>query len=201
MSAQATSSDALDGLFAALERELRAAGRLSFATCELLRRDDRLAGFEACVAVLGAVSFAPDPDGEPPARRSRVRMCRLLLLALGAHTDAPCTTPLQLERALEAAQQVPGAELSDVVHALFALLAETTGPISELQTRFIDELAASVAAKRRAGHTVEDFVWIAVRLADPILPITDAQAYLASQTLPRGLHHHARAGLLRTVAK
>ena len=195
------SFDALDSMFAALERELRAHGRLSFATCELLRRDDRLTGFEACLAILGCASFAPDPGGAPIARRDRVRMARLLLLALGANTDAPCTTSLQLERALEAALQMPGAELSDVVHALFALLAETTGPISEAQTRFIDELAASITAKRRAGHTVEDFVWIAVRLADPVLPITDAQAYLASQTLPRGLHHHARAGLLRTLSK
>lgn len=191
--------DELDELLAALEREVRASGRLAFATCELLRDDPRLEGFEPCLAFLRCTVFASPPDAPAIARRHRIQMGRLMLLALEAHTPAPAWTAYQLEQVIAAALAVPGAELGDLVHALFALLAECTGAATPAQTAFIRALAEHVHAARRRGHRADDFVWIAVRLADPVLPVTEAQAYLAMHALPRRLRGATRELILRAV--
>lgn len=207
MSASGTRSDAdpsvddagWDALMARLEAELRASGRLSFATCETLRRDDRLAGFEPCLAFLRCTVFAADPRTPPIARRRRIQVCRLALLSLGAHTEAPRWSGFVLEQMVEAALQTPGAELGDLVHALFALLGDTLGPPGAAQARFVRELARQIDLQRRGGRTAEDLVWIAVRLADPVLPVTEAQAYLASQVLPRRLRRASAPVILRLL--
>jgi hypothetical protein len=191
--------DELGELLRALERELRVNGRLSFATCELMRDDPRLDGFESCLVVLGCAVFAARPDTPAIARRHRTQMCRVMLLALAAHTPAPAWTSFQLEQLVVAALQVPGAELSDLVQAVFAVLGETPGAATPAQAGFIRELAQHVIAARRRGHRADDFVWIAVRLADPVLPVTEAQAYLALHVLPRRLRGATRELILRTV--
>jgi hypothetical protein len=189
----------VDMVLAALEHELRTTGNLSFATCEALRRDDRLTGLEGCLAFLRCTVFAAAPETPPFPRRLRIHVCRLMLLSLGAHTVQPRWTTFQVEQLLEAALQIAGAELSDVVHAQFALLAETTGPTTRAQANFLRELGEQIAGKRRRGHPADDFVWIAVRLADPILPITQAQAYLATYALPRRLRSATREIILRAM--
>jgi hypothetical protein len=161
----------------AVEYELRADGRLAFATCEALRADPRFAGLESCLRFLWCAVFAADPATPPVPRRRRVQACRLMLIALGAHTAAPRWTVLQIEQLVEAALAIPGAELSDLAQAQFALLGETREPITEGQQAFLRELGRQIADKRRLGHSAEDFVWIAVRLADPILPPTSAQSH------------------------
>jgi hypothetical protein len=182
VSARATPSkwvDETDLVLASLEDELRAFGRLSFATCELLRHDERLFGLESCLRFLRFTVFAPDPDNPPLVRRHRIHACRLMLIALGAHTDNPRWTAFQLEQLVEAAFAVAGAEVSDLVQAQFALLAETPGPTTYAQTKFIRALADEIAAKRRRGLPADDLVWIAVRLSDPVWPVTEAQTLLA----------------------
>lgn len=167
----------------AVENELRADGRLSSATCEALRVDRRFAGLESCLRFLWCTVFAPDPDGPPVPRRRRVQACRLMLVALRAHTSTPRWTRLQIEQLVEAALAVPGAELSDLAQAQFALLGETAEP-SVAQQRFLREVAQEIAYKRRLGHRADDFIYIAVRLADPMLPPTRAQIFFAKQIAP-----------------
>jgi hypothetical protein len=106
-----------------------------------------------------------------------------MLLTLGAHTTSPRWTTLQIEQLVEAAMQIPGAELSDLAQAQFALLAETS-EVTAAQTAFIEELGHQIAAKKRLGYAAEDFVWMAVRLADG-LPHTRAQKLFAKYTLTK----------------
>jgi hypothetical protein len=191
--------ETIDALLAALELELRESGRLSFATCEALRRDPELYGFEGCLAFLHCTVFAVDPETPPISRRRRVQACRLMLLSIGAHTDAPRWTSFQIEQLFEVALQIPGAELSDVVQAQFALAAEIMGPTPRSQANFIREVGGHVAGKRRRGHPADDFVWIALRLDDPLFPATETQAYLALHVLPRRLRGATREIILRTI--
>ena len=185
MSALDTSSeDRIEADLIAVENELRADGQLSFATCEALRADERFAGLESCLRVLRCAVFAADPETPPLPRKRRVQACRLMLLSIGAHTERPRWTSIQIEQLVEAAMAVPGAELSDLAQAQFALLGETTGAPTLAQHAFLEELARQIADKRRLGHSADDFVWIAVRLADPVARTTKAQQLFASHTLP-----------------
>lgn len=190
----------LDELLRALEHELRIIGRLSFATCEALRRDDRTYGLEGVLSFLHCTMFATDPDAPEIPRRQRVHACRLMLISMSAHTELPRWTAFQIEQLFEVAMQIPGAELSDLVQAQFTLLAETAGPTTSAQANLIRELGLQITGKRRRGHDADDFVWIAVRLNDPVLPITEAQAYLAAHALPRRLRRATREVILRTLA-
>ncbi|HEY5933979.1 MAG TPA: hypothetical protein VIU61_05085, partial [Kofleriaceae bacterium] len=198
-SAELQTDGEVDALLGDLERELRANGTLSFATCEALRTDRRLGCLENCLAFLRCTVFAGDANIEPIGRRRRVQMCRLLLLSIAAHTQSPRWSAFQLEQMLEVALSIPGAELSDLVQALFALLVDSRGPASVAQARFIRELGAHVTGKRRRGHSADDFVWIAVRLADPLFPATEAQAFLAAHVLPRKLRVVTRETITRAV--
>jgi hypothetical protein len=186
VSALDTSSDRIDADLRAVENELRADGRLSFATCEALRNDARFEGLESALRFLRCTVFAADPDTPPLPRRRRVLACRLMLLSLGAHTSSPTWTGLHIEQLVEAAMAIPGAELSDLAQAQFALLGETDD-ITAAQQSFLDELGRQIAAKRRLGHSTADFVWIAMRLRDPVIRATSAQTYFATQTLPPAL--------------
>ncbi len=177
------SDERIEGDLRAVEHELRVDGRLSFATCEVLRCDPRLVGLESCLRFLRCTVFAPTPDLPPLPRRRRVQACRLMLVALGAHTARPRWTVLEIEQLVEGAMQLPGAELSDLAQAQFALLGETTDPITPAQESFLEELGRQIGDKRRLGHSADDFVWIAVRLADPVLPHTSAQAFFAARAL------------------
>ena len=189
----------VDTLLGGLERELRTSGALSFATCETLRADHRLRGLELCLAFLRCTVFAGDASVHPIMRRRRVHTCRLLLLSIGAHTASPRWSTFQVEQMLEAALSIPGAELSDLVQALFALLVDTRDATSYAQASFIRELAAHVTGKRRRGHSADDFVWIAVRLADPCFPATEAQAFLAAHVLPWRMRDSARETITTAV--
>jgi hypothetical protein len=189
VSARATSSneddDGIDDDIAALEAELREHGQLAFATCEALRTDDRFVGLESCLRFLRCTVFAADPDAAAVPRRRRVHACRLMLLSLGAHTPSPRWTALQLEQLVESAMAVPGAELSDLVQAQFALLGETAGAATLAQVTFMRELERQIAGKKKLGHSAEDFIWLVVRLADPVVPHTQAQEVFARITVPR----------------
>jgi hypothetical protein len=182
VSTRATSSS-VDADLVAVENELRADGRLAFATCEALRSDPRFRGLESCLRFLHCAVFAADPEHPPIPRRRRVQACRLMLLSLGAHTIAPRWTTLQLEQLVESAMQIPGAELSDLAQAQFALLGETP-EVTPKQTAFIAELGQQIAGKKRLGYQSDDFVWMAVRLTDG-LPHTRAQKLFAACTLDR----------------
>jgi len=188
VSALDTSSEArIEQDLLAVENELRIDGRLSFATCEALRNDARFAGLESALRFLRCTVFTADPDTPPLPRRRRALACRLMLLSLGAHTPRPEWTALQIEQLVESAMAIPGAQLSDLAQAQFALLGETTAAITPAQENFLSELGRQIADKRRLGHDAADFVWIAVRLRDPVAPTTSAQTYFASQTLPPAL--------------
>jgi hypothetical protein len=189
VSALGTSSDAdgLDDDLDALENELRNDGALSFATCEVLRVDRRFDGLESCLRFLRCTVFAADPHRPAVPRKRRIKACRLMLLSLHAHTPSPRCTPQQIEQLVEAALQIPGADLADLVAAQFTLLGETAQAPTHAQRVFIGDLGAQVAGKQRLGHSTDDFIWIAVRMLDPVAPHTQAQAYFAAQTLPDAL--------------
>ncbi|MDQ3365880.1 MAG: hypothetical protein M3680_10675 [Myxococcota bacterium] len=189
----------VDGLLAQLEHELRATGTLAFETCEALRVDHRLRGLEPCLLFLRCTVFAGAGEREPILRRRRVQTCRLMLLAIAAHTTSPRWSSPQLEQLVEAALAIPGAELSDLVQALFALLVDARGPASEAQLRFLREVGMHVTTRRERGHAADDFVWIAIRLADPCFPATEAQAFLAAQALPPRLRGASRSTILRAL--
>jgi hypothetical protein len=187
-----SSEDRIEADLRAVEHELRADGQLSFATCEALRCDRRFDGLEPALMFLRCTVFAVDPETPALSRRRRVQACRLMLLSLGAHTPSPRWTALQIEQLVEAAMAVPGAELSDLAQAQFALLGETAAPITPAQENFLTELGRQIADKRRLGHSADDFVWIAVRLNDPVFPHTSAQAFFAAHTLPPKLRPRQR---------
>lgn len=189
----------LDALLTELELELRAEGRLSFETCDRLRVDPRIRGLEGCLAFLRCITFAADPGIPAIPRWHRMHACRLLLLSLGAHTTAPRWAGGRVEQMLETAMQVPGAELSDIVQALFALLGELTGTTTKSQAGFVREVAAQVVDRRDRGQSAADFVWIAVRLSDPVLAVTESQAYLAALALPQTMRDRARELILGRV--
>lgn len=187
MWAPATRSEVVgaDAVLRYVEHELRQRGRLSFETCEAMRVDPRLHGLEGCLAFLGAVVFAPSDQAPALPRRARIRACRLMLLSLGAHTATPRWPPARLELLFETALQLPGADLADVVHAQFSLFGETQLPATHAQRQLIDELGALVAGARRRGHSGEDLMWLALRVADPLRPVTPAQRAFADRVLPR----------------
>lgn len=87
----------------------------------------------------------------PRARFARPRTPRLVLERM-------------VDQLVEAALRPAGAQIGDVVRALFSLLSETPSGISD-----------------------EDFTWLADLVRDPSHKPTAAQAYLAAYTLPPSL--------------
>lgn len=179
----------MNTIITSAERELRTAGTLSDATCRsFAAADDQVRrGFEACFAFLGcAVGDAPRSD-PPVAVDSRIMAIRLMMLRLRVHTDDPRWSSQLLERLIEAALQPPGAELSDIVQALFSLLAEAPPGLSDTQANLIRDIGVHVVGKQRRRYAVEHLDWFAELLVDQNTKPTAAQAYLAAYTLPPAL--------------
>lgn len=171
------------------EREIRTTGALSEATCRAFAAadDEARRGFEASFAFLGCPSGIVAIGEEPVPASRRIAAIRLMMLRLGAHTSDPRWSSYLLERLIEAALQPPGALLSDVVQALFVLLAEAPPGLSDTQANFIREVGVHVVGKQRRRYSAEDFSWLAGMIQDPSTKPTAAQAYLAVYTLPPSL--------------
>jgi hypothetical protein len=169
------------------EHDLRATGALSEATCRAFTAsDDARRGFEASFTFLGCPNSAAAADEGPVPAPRRVAAVRLMMLRLGAHTSTPRWSSHVLENLIEAALRPAGAALSDVVQALFALLAEAPD-LSDTQAHFIREIAIHVVGKQRRRHAAEDFSWLAAAIAEPMAGPNAAQSYLAAYTLPVAL--------------
>jgi hypothetical protein len=171
------------------EHELRTTGTLSGTTCHAFTAaDDQMRrGFEPCFAFLGCpVTNAPSSDAPLPVD-CRVTAIRLMMLRLRMHTSDPSWSSQILEQLIDAALQPPGAQLSDIVRAVFALLAEAPPGLSDTQANLIREIGIHVVGKQRRRYSVEDFSWFVEMLVDQSGKPTAAQAYLAAYTLPPAL--------------
>jgi hypothetical protein len=183
------------------ERELRATGTLSEATCLAFAAADEATrrGFVASFAFLGCpTSAAPTEDGPVPPS-DRIAAIRLMMLRLSAHTGVPRWSSLVLENLVEAALRPSGAAIGDVVQALFAILAESPPGLSDTQANFIREVAIHVVGKQRRAYAAEDFSWLAAVVRDPTAKISAAQAYLAAYTLPVPLTPQCLGSILQAL--
>lgn len=171
------------------ERELRATGSLSDATCRAFTAgdDESRRGFEASLVFLGCPTGAAAPSEGPVPVSHRVAAIRLMMLRLGAHTSDPRWSSQLLERLIEAALQPPGALVGDVVQALFDLLAEAPLGLSDTQANFIRAVGVQVVGIQRRRYSTEDFSWLARMIQDRSTKLTAAQGYLAAYTLPPSL--------------
>jgi hypothetical protein len=191
----------MNTIITSAERELRASGTLSDTTCLSFASADEHArrGFEACFAFLGCPETnAPSSHVAVPVDR-RVTAIRLMMLRLGVHTNDPRWSSQLLERLLDAALQPPGAQLSDIVRALFALLAEAPPGLSDTQANLIREICIHVVGKQRRRYAAEDFSWFADMLVDQSTKPTAAQAYLAAYSLPPSLALQCRDSILQAL--
>lgn len=170
------------------ERELRTTGSLGEATCRAfaVADDESRRGLEASFAFLGCPTGAAVGEGPVPVSQ-RIAAIRLMMLRLGGHTSDPRWSSQILDRLIEAALQPPGALVSDVVRALFELLAEAPSGLSDAQANFIREVGVQVAGKQRRRYSTEDFSWLAGMVHDASTKLAAAQAYLAAYTLPPSL--------------
>lgn len=188
----------MEPILISAERELRATGTLSEATCQAFARADEATrrGFEPSFAFLGCPTSGTAAHGDivPPARR--IEAIRLMLLRVRAHTDAPRWSSRMLDDLLEAARQPSGARLGDLVRALFAMLAECPSGLSDVQANFIREIGIHVVGKQRSAYAAEDFSWLT---AEANTKINAAQAYLAAYTLPPSLAPACRDAILRAL--
>jgi hypothetical protein len=175
-------------LFSA-ERDLRMTGTLSEATCHAFAVTDEEArwGLEASFAFLGCPSSAAAAGGEPVPASRRIAAIRLMMLRLAAHTSDPRWSSDLLERLIHAALQPTGALVSDIVQALFEVLAEASPGLSDMQANFIREVGVHVVGKQRRRYSAESFSWLADLIRDGSTELTAAQAYLAAYTLPPSL--------------
>jgi hypothetical protein len=191
----------MDTIITSAEHELRTTGALSDTTCSSFASADEQArrGFEACFAFLGCpVTRALHSDVPAPVDR-RVSAIRLMMLRLRAHTSDPRWSSQVLEQFMDAALQPAGAQLSDIVRALFALLAEAPPGLSDTQANLIREICIHVVGKQRRRYSAEDFSWFADMLVDPSTKPTAAQAYLAAYTLPPSLALQCRDSILQAL--
>lgn len=188
-------------IFLAAARELRASGKLSEATCQAFARADEAvrSAFESSFAFLGCPTGGGGARGDvvPPAHR--IDAIRLMMLQLGAHTDAPRWSSRVLDDLFQAARQTPGATLGDVVQGLFAVLAECPPGLSSVQANFIREVGIYVVGKQRRAYAAEDFSWLVTALIEANTEINAAQAYLAAYTLPPLLAEKYRDVILRAL--
>jgi hypothetical protein len=191
----------MNTLIASAERELRTTGTISHTTCRSFTTREELArrGFEGCFAFLGCpVSTGPSSDAPVPVDR-RVTAIRLMMLRLRAHTNDPRWSSQLLEQLIDAALQPLGAQLSDIVRALFALFAETPSGLSKTQANLIRDVGIHVVGLQRRRYAAEDFTWLADVLADGSSKPTAAQAYLAAYTLPPALASRCTDAILEAL--
>jgi aminopeptidase N len=177
---------AMDTIVLAAERELRATGSLSDETCRAFAAAKHPArrGFEASFAFLGCPTTSSSTEEGPAAPSHRTAAVRLMLLRLGAHTSTPQWSSHVLDNLVEAALRPPNATLSDIVQALFELLAEGPAGLSNIKANFIREIGIHVVGRLRRRYATEDFSWLATAISDPTTKPTASQAYLVAYTLP-----------------
>ena len=191
----------MNTIITSAEHELRTTGTLGDTTCRSFASADEQArrGFEACFAFLGCpVPRAPHSDVPVPVDR-RLTAIRLMMLRLRVHTSDPRWSSQVLEQFIDAALQPAGAQLSDIVRALFALLAEAPPGLSDTQANLIREICIHVVGKQRRRYSAEDFSWFADLLVDQSTRPTAAQAYLAAYTLPPSLALQCRDSILQAL--
>jgi hypothetical protein len=191
----------MNTLITTAERELRAAGALSEATCRSFATadDQERRGFEACFGFLGCPVIKASSSEAPAPIEHRVAAIRLMMLRLGGHTSDPRWSSQLLERLIDAALQPPGAQLGDIVRALFAVLAEAPPGLSDTQANLIREIGIHVVGRQRRRYAAEDFSWFAGILADQNSKPTAAQAYLAAYTLPPMLASQCTDSILEAL--
>jgi hypothetical protein len=191
----------VESVLRSAERELRTSGTVGESTCRALEETnpaDRR-GLEPAFAFLGCVSRADGASGEPPPTERRADAVRLMLLKLGAHTDSPRWSSYVLDRLFEAAMRPPGAEIGDIVRALFDLLGERPGDLTKEQANLIRDIGARIVGLNRRAWATQDFSWLARALLDASPGVTPAQAYLAAAVLPPAFIPQTREAILRPL--
>ena len=184
------------------ERELRASGELSEATCQAFARADEAerSGFEPSFAFLGCPTSATVARDDVVPSAHRIEAIRLMMFRVSAHTDAPRWSSRMLDDMFEAARQPAGATIGDIVRGLFSVLAECPSGLSNTQANFIREVGIYVVGKQRRAYAAEDFTWLVTALTEPDAKINAAQAYLAAYTLPPSLTPRCRDSILRALS-
>jgi hypothetical protein len=194
-------SSYMKAILLSAERDLRATGVLSDATCQAFARTDEAArrGFEPSFAFLGCPTNVMVAHRDVVPLVHRIEAIRLMMLRVRAHTDAPRWSSRVLDDMFEAARQPPGAMIGDIVQGLFAVLAECPPGLSDTQANFIREVSIHVVGKQRRAYAAEDFSWLAAALIDANAKINAAQAYLAAYTLPPSLAPGCRDSILQAL--
>jgi hypothetical protein len=190
----------VDPILLSAERELRATGAISDATCRAFAAsdDETRQGFEPSFAFLGCPSGAVSSDEGPVPAPRRIAAVRLMMLRLAAHTSTPRWSSQVLEDLVEAALRPPGAAIGDVVQALFGLLAEAS-ELSDTLAHFIREVGIHVVGKQRRRYAGEDFSWLATAIVDSSAKLNAAQSYLAAYTLPASLTAQCLEPMLKAL--
>jgi hypothetical protein len=191
----------IDEILSHAEDDLRHSGTVSSATCQafLHSRKAMRRGLEAVFTFLGCSNDDTAPGKKAVSQTQRIRAIRLMLLKLRAHTQSPQWSSLILETMFEAALQSLGAQIGDIVQALFGVLAESSGGLSEIQTHFIREIGIQVVGRHRREYASQDFSWLASAVMNPNADLTAAQAYLAAYVLPPSLVPECRKAILAAL--
>lgn len=116
------------------------------------------------------------PATEPLDAPSRRAVCRLALIALDAHTNAPAWSNETLSRMVKALLAIPGIEPADPFKAMWELLLEHTPELTKTLAAFIRALALTYLLEHRSRQT--ELQW----LVDADLAVTPAEAFFKYQT-------------------
>ncbi len=183
------------------ERELRATGALSEATCLAFAQADPdvRRGFESSFAFLGCPAVVAAAHGDVVPPQHRVEAVRLMLLRLRAHTDEPRWSSRVLDELCETARRPAGSTIGDIVRGLFAVFAECPVGLTDIQANFIQEVSTYIVGRRHREYAIEDFSWLADALTGTNATDNAAQAYLAVHTLPPPLASKCRDSILRAL--
>jgi hypothetical protein len=188
----------IESVLRSAERELRASGAVGEPTCrafEEANAADRH-GLEPAFAFLGCVGRTGEAGRDPVPTARRVEAVRLMLLKLSAQTESPRWSSYLLDQLFEAAMRPPGAEIGDIVRALFDLLGEHAGDLTKAQANLIRDVGVRIIGLHRRAYAAQDFSWLARAVLEVSPGVTPAQAYLTAAVLPPAFIPQSRDAIM-----
>jgi len=115
------------------------------------------------------------------SRTDRVLAAQLMLAGLAVDSGNPRWSSFVLDRLLEAVTHTKGGEVDDLISALFEVLSDYNGPLTETLKNLIKQLVIKCFTEFRASYEAADFSWMAERVAQDS---NSSQAFVALHALP-----------------